>query len=133
MKPGRKSSAAMSVVPISNAGVKRLEPPAYLGREEAELFRFLVASTSLDHFVASDIPLLVSYCQATLVSRRAAASLAETSDMIVVWERATRMQATLATRLRLAPQSRLDPKTVGRRAASYKPSAYDVVFGADSE
>jgi len=32
-----------------------------------------------------------------------------------LWQTATRMQATLASRLRLAPQARTDPKTVGIR------------------
>jgi hypothetical protein len=31
------------------------------------------------------------------------------------WEKAVRMQAVLATKLRLAPQARVDPKTVGRQ------------------
>jgi hypothetical protein len=31
-----------------------------------------------------------------------------------IWERATRVQASLATRLRISPQSRLDPKTTAR-------------------
>jgi hypothetical protein len=35
--------------------------------------------------------------------------------MLALWEKATRMQATLATRLRLSPQARTDPKTIGRQ------------------
>ena len=54
--------------------------------------------------------MLVSYVQATLLSR----VTARDPKMIAVWEKATRMQATLATRLRLAPQSRTDPKTLAR-------------------
>jgi hypothetical protein len=84
-----------------------------------------VGSCAPEHFVASDRPLLVSYVQATLLSRSAAAAVAEGATGMQVWERATRMQATLATRLRLAPQSRADPKTVARQQAGYRPSPYD--------
>jgi hypothetical protein len=33
---------------------------------------------------------------------------------VAVWEKAVRVQAMLATRLRLSPQARTDPKTIGR-------------------
>jgi hypothetical protein len=75
--------------------------------------------------VQSDLPLLVSYVQATLLARRAATALAKDISMIAIWEKATRMQATLATRLRLAPQARSDPKTIARGSANHNPSAYD--------
>ena len=58
-----------------------------------------------------DLPLLTSFVQATLISRRAARDPREA----VLWERAVRTQAMLATRLRLTPQSRIDPKTLGRQ------------------
>jgi hypothetical protein len=37
------------------------------------------------------------------------------ASSLPVWEKAVKVQAMLATRLRLAPQARLDPKTVGRQ------------------
>jgi hypothetical protein len=62
--------------------------------------------------VPSDLPLLVSYVQATLLSRQAVAGASTDAAALALWEKATRMQATLATRLRLSPQARLDPKTL---------------------
>jgi hypothetical protein len=70
---------------------------------------------SAKHFVPSDLPLLISFVQATLLSRKAIAKAAGDKDALATWEKATRMQATLATRLRLAPQSRTDPKTLARQ------------------
>jgi hypothetical protein len=65
--------------------------------------------------VKSDLPLLVSFIQATLLVRRAATGMVDDSDLIAVFEKSVKLQATLATRLRLAPQSRLDPKSVARQ------------------
>ena len=129
-KRGRTSAA--------NAAVRRfpssrtaLRSPADLAADEARLFRELVASCAPDHFVASDVPLLVSYVQATKFSRRAAEKLDKDASMLVVWERATKVQAMLATRLRLAPQARTDPKTLARRQSGFRPSAYDTMDFSD--
>jgi hypothetical protein len=56
------------------------------------------------------LPLLVSFVQATLLARRTVRDPDVTN-----WEKAARVQMALATKLRLSPQSRLDPKTVARR------------------
>jgi hypothetical protein len=49
-----------------------------------------------------DTPLLVSFVQATLIAR----STAHDPDKAQLWEWSVKLQATLATRLRLAPQAR---------------------------
>jgi hypothetical protein len=127
MKRGRTSAAELSVVRFEPAPY-RVAPPADLIATESELFRRIVADCSPDHFVASDTPLLVSYVQATLIARNAAKALAAgDGDALAVWSQAARMQATLATRLRLAPQARTDPKTLARRAAAHRPSYYDTM------
>jgi len=130
-KRGRPSIGDLTVVPIER-GRQRLEPPADLSATEASLFRSIVANCSPDHFVPSDVPLLVSYIQSTLLSRRAAKALATDAAALNVWDRATRMQATLATRLRLAPQARSDPKAVTRKLAAHRPSYYDTVATDDA-
>jgi len=123
-KRGRQSAAELSIVPIGT-GHHRLLPPLDLTAPEAKLFREMVASCAPDHFVQSDLPLLISYVQATILSRRASTAIAKDVAMVGVWEKATRMQATLATRLRLAPQARTDPKTIARRSSNHSPSAYE--------
>ena len=42
-----------------------------------------------------------------------------------LWEKAVRMQATLATRLRLSPHSRISPKTVARQQPRRGPWPWD--------
>jgi hypothetical protein len=48
--------------------------------------------------------------QATLMSRQTAGD----QKQIDVWAKATKVQAMLATKLRLTPSSRIDPKTLAR-------------------
>jgi hypothetical protein len=114
---GRKSSNVVALGVTSSS--PRLTPPATLSKAEKALFDELVASSDPQHFVPSDMPLLVSFVQATLLARSLASTAAKPSkpDPTVIgsWEKASRVMAMLATRLRLAPQARNDPKTVGVR------------------
>jgi hypothetical protein len=115
---GRKSAA--NVVALSVNGLSpRLTAPPGLSTAERSLFNELIGACDPRHFVRSDLPLLVSFVQATLLSRRAASKLTKDPRMVRTWETATRMQATLATRLRLAPQARTDPKTIARQQPAY--------------
>ncbi|MBW5440893.1 hypothetical protein FXB41_41030 [Bradyrhizobium canariense] len=57
------------------------------------------------------MPLLNSFIQATLVARSGP------GKNIEGWQMAVKIQAMLATRLRLAPQARTDPQKVARQAA----------------
>jgi hypothetical protein len=84
-----------------------------LNAAERALFKELIANTHPRAFVASDMWLIVSYVQATLMARQTARD----PEQNAVWERSVKLQAILATKLRLAPQSRLDRKTVGRHAS----------------
>src|SRR5262245_48509403 len=111
---GRKSASSLATLCVDGEP-PRLNPPADLTDDERTLFVELVDVCSRRHFVASDLPLLVSYVQATLLSRQAVKNAAKDAGALAIWEKATRMQATLATRLRLAPQSRMDPKTLARQ------------------
>ena len=112
-KRGRKSGDELVAINV-NGDPPRLDPPSTLTDPERALFAEIVEACSPKHFVPSDLPLLVSYVQATLLSRQAATNAATGAAMLALWEKATRMQATLATRLRLSPQARTDPKTIGR-------------------
>ena len=113
-KRGRKSGDELAVINV-NGDPPRLDPPPTLTDPERALFVEIVQACSPKHFVPSDLPLVVSYVQATLLSLRAVTSAATAPAMLALWEKATRMQATLATRLRLSPQARTDPKTIGRQ------------------
>src|SRR5215469_2767354 len=108
LQRGRKSAANLALPPVGGKPLP-LKPPACLRNRERKLFRELVAACDPRHFAESDLPLLASYVQATILARDAICD-----RDVAVWEKAVRVQATLATRLRLAPQARLDPKTLAR-------------------
>jgi len=84
----------------------RLTPPPYLNKEERSLFIDLVTAVDARHFVPSDVPLLVAYIQAALEARKGTKS--------PFWETAVKMLSQLATKLRLAPQSRTSPTAIAR-------------------
>jgi hypothetical protein len=114
---GRKSPESLTTV--MNGEPSRLDPPSDLTDSERNLFVQIVESCSPKHFAPSDEPLLISFVQSTLLSRQAIKKAATDASALATWEKATRMQATLATRLRLAPQSRLDTKAAARQQPSF--------------
>jgi hypothetical protein len=126
---GRKSPATLVALNVNSEQPKltapssKLTAPPSLNADERALFGELVDACDASHFRESDLPLLISYIQATLISRGAA----HDPDRIALWKKATRMQATLATRLRLSPQSRVDPKTLGRQQPHPGPRPWDQV------
>jgi hypothetical protein len=108
---GRTSVASLTALSVTG-DPPRLTPPKSLSTEEAELFNEIVNACSPRHFVQSDIWLVASYARATAMAQRAFAS--DDKEALAAWERAVRTQMALAGRLRLSPNSRIDPKTVGR-------------------
>jgi hypothetical protein len=114
MQRGRKS--AVSLVALDVTGQPpRLVAPDHLNAAERQLFVELIEACSPSHFTQSDLPLVASYVQATLLTRQSAAGMSDDPNLISAWERAVKLQAILATKLRLSPQSRIDPKTLGRQ------------------
>ena len=113
---GRKSAAHLAAIDVTGTPA-RLITPAGLNKDERSLFDFIVNASPPHHFTDSDVPLLVSYVEASLMAR----SLAKIPAKISIWERAVRVQAMLATKLRLSPQTRLDPKTLARQYDSLDP------------
>jgi hypothetical protein len=103
----------------------RLEMPAGLSKEVAEVFDFMVRYQSPDHFAMTDTPILVEYCRATVLANQAAAALGvdgpitpmgKASPWLVVQEKAQRALVALSARLRLCPQSRFDRLKAGTSA-----------------
>ncbi|MEJ2376253.1 MAG: hypothetical protein P8Y71_12855 [Pseudolabrys sp.] len=114
MQRGRKSALKSAAFDF-DVRQRRLQPPSYLSDVERELFQRVVGSVSPQHFAQSDVPLIESFVRATLLSRDAAPKDATDAEALANWEKATRLQAMLATRLRLTPQARTDPKTLARQ------------------
>jgi hypothetical protein len=126
-KRGRISAADLSIVHIDTA--RTIEPPADLKDKEAAIFRDVVASCSPRHFCASDIPMLVSFATATVLTRHYASLIGEQPNALKDWEVACRMQTSLATKLRLTPQTRYGPKassTLSNEEARGMPRPWEV-------
>ncbi len=128
---GRISAAAMSVIGVGGEQA-RPSPPACLSGPERELFAALVTGCDADHFRQTDLPLLSRYCEAAILAERAALELrngavvdGKPSPWIVVQEKCVRAMVSLSMRLRLSPQSRLDPKTLARRQPHPGPQPWD--------
>jgi hypothetical protein len=126
MKPGRRSkaeieaSSAFNVLsPTFSRSTSRLTAPASLTDDERSLFQEQAALWP--HLSEGDAPMLATYCQAITLARAAARE-----PNVDAFDKVARLQATLATKLRLTPQARTDPKMLARRMADRAPlSAYE--------
>ena len=117
----RKSAASLTVVQLDGRA-SRLRPPASLSDPERAIFVDLVESCQASHFRKSDLPLLVRYAEACALADLAAEHLRKDGPVIfgkpsawlTVQGQALKSMVALSMRLRLSPQSRLDPKTAAR-------------------
>ena len=115
-KRGRVSSAALAVVPAAELDVRVGRPPApeRLSDEERELWEKLTFARRPGWFAGAEA-LLESYVTTTLHCQRLEAALKAKPGTSDRYQRLARMHrqsvalaATLATRLRLTPSSKLD-------------------------
>ncbi len=127
---GRKSSAELSTISASGLEVhRRPDPPEHMGEEAVAIWRAVVNSLPADWFTPGTLPLLDALCGLTVSQRftlRALQVVERGGDDFDrdEWERLLKQLgeisgriATLATRMRLTPQSRYGPRgaaTAGR-------------------
>src|SRR5262245_66261529 len=109
----RKSRAELAIVPI-RAHHRRISPPAGMSPEETALFKEIVEAAPAMHFTQSDGTLLRAYVQGCLLLEKAFEAAQASPSMLPDWERCARVVASLATKLRLSVQSRVDPKSLTR-------------------
>jgi hypothetical protein len=92
----------------------RFDPPAGLSEPERRAFSDLMAGCRAGHFEASDLPLMVAWCQTVVLMQDAAAALrteaaaggGKVSSWFTVHRDCVKTLATLAVRLRIGPQGR---------------------------
>ena len=113
----RKSAAAASVAPVT-VGRARVQAPDGLPESAKKQWAEIVSSLPADRFHASDRPLLALYCQNVARASHAMAELERDPDgpWLKVADVHTKLVSSLAARLRLCPQSRLDRKVAGPAA-----------------
>ena len=121
---GRQSSAALEIVPIAPLDrAERLKPPHDLTDEETEVWAAVVNSEPADWFSPSTGPLLAQYARHVIHARRVAQLLekalsdidpetkqptlnvADYDRLLKMAERESRAMTTIATKLRVTPQS----------------------------
>ncbi len=71
---GRKSAASLTSLNVDGTP-PRLTAPSSLNQLERKIFTDIVGASAPEHFRPSDLPLLVSYVQATVLGEHAAAEL----------------------------------------------------------
>jgi hypothetical protein len=131
MKPGRPSAEDRKIIPLPAAD--RVDPPDNLTAKEAILFREIVSRCPPKQFSLADVYLLVSFVRVTLIAERAsrqlakARSAAERGSWMKMLNDGTKLQAQLATKLRLATSSRHDVRQLSRQHAAHRLSYYDVM------
>jgi hypothetical protein len=120
MKPGRTSSAALSVVSVEVLStVERPAPPAELTDLQAPEWLQVVNALPADWFRPETHGLLVQYCRHRVAAQRVAVLLrqAEQNDTLDVqdYDRLLKMQeregralSSLATRMRITQQTSYD-------------------------
>jgi hypothetical protein len=103
-----------------------------LSAKEAAVFNEVVTLAPPNAFVQSDVFLLSTFSRITALiagAARAAAKADEKTKQIKykMLAELVKTQCVLATKLRLAPQSRISQITAARQAASHQPSFYDTM------
>ena len=128
----RKSAAALAMIPIDGKP-NRLQPPESLSEAESKVFIDLVTACEPQHFRPADLPLLVRYVEACVLADQAAEQLrlgavieGKPSPWVTIQEKAVRAMVALSMRLRLSPQSRIDPKTLGRQQGYVGPKPWEL-------
>jgi phage terminase small subunit len=133
----RKAASELAVLPIKEPTRRLPAPSARAPEEVRKIFAEIVRAAPEEHFVIGDAPLIEQYAQSIALARRAYAELAEhgpvteegkQSPWLVAFEKANRASVALSARLRLAPQSRADSRSAGRKAGGLTPSVYDAIL-----
>jgi hypothetical protein len=132
---GRKSSAALSVVPSGVVAVlERPVAPAELTDAQAEVWQSVVGARPAGWFTADTHPSLVAYCRHVVEARRIDALVdgfkpewMETPDGLTRYERLlklrelqTRAITSLARSMRLTHQAQYRPDSKANRPAGPK-------------
>ncbi len=128
---GRKSAAELATITSTGIAVtRRPEPPAHLGDDAAEIWRSITNSLPADWFSPGTLPLLEALCGLT-VSQRCTLRALQVAERggddfdRESWEKLQKQLgevsgriATLATRMRLTPQSRYGARGADTAARS---------------
>lgn len=111
---GRKSAAAVAVLPHKLERKERLEPPDSLGIKETLVWVAVVNGHPADWFDAGAVPVLVQLCRHVVVADRIAEMIERTGNngillgLLNTQRSESEIIRKLATALRVTPQSLLN-------------------------
>lgn len=135
-KPGRKSAAELATMTPTADRKARPDADYSLADEQAEVWKGVVEALPADWIGAEAHPILAAYCRTTVQLRRLGQLITalETSDgtgadlitadyiaLIKAHGATAQTLKTLATSLRLTPQSRYRAETAARNADTKRP------------
>lgn len=123
---GRKSAAALAIVPMAELAATRPAPPDYLPSMAQAIWREVTGSRPAAYFDRASLGLLEVYCRSLAEHRRLATrieALDPEADDYAKLVRLADIQAArvaqMATRMRLSQQSRTDSRGAGRAAGDH--------------
>ena len=102
---------------VIDVQAQRLKPSAYLKKEERVIFEHVVNHSAPMHFKENEAPLLALYCTSIHLARFYAGNIGSEGDTghnHKQWVENARLSASLATKLRLTPQTRFDARAAER-------------------
>ena len=131
---GRKSSASLTVVPLSTKD-RRPSPPAHLNATEKKLWRDIVTSCPSGWFTVAQEALLAGFCChasaadfiSKLIEKERPIDVTDRdkfrryAKLLTMRGRETAAMSALATRMRLTQQSQIQPRTAGRAWDAHHP------------
>jgi len=125
-KTGRNRFVAADITAFGEPG--RLSPPATLGEAEKRAFLDLVMSCPAGQFAPCDLPLLSAWSETVALRERMATRMAvegeldekgKPSGAFTIHKEATKTLNSLALRLRVSPQSRMQKAPKREVSVSY--------------
>lgn len=125
----KPSTASLSVIPVT--ALQRLSVPTDLTDAEAGLWRKVVDSKPADWFGEDTAPLLKEYVRAAMMCdrldeamRAKSGDVSELKSLLQMRDLESKRATTLATKMRLTPQSRYTPQaasTANKKASGARP------------
>ena len=127
-KRGRKSGASLETVLSVTGKPARPAAPDCLTTDQAEVWKSVVKSMPADWFGREIWPLLIQFCRHSVSARVVDELIAEHAageldiprynKLLIMRSRESAAMTASARTMRMTQQSRIDPKTAGRRIAS---------------
>src|SRR5262245_58646722 len=131
LQRGRKGTTNLAVFPGPTLR-DHIAAPSNLSAAERLTVEQLVVNAGSDHFTKNDAPLLAGYVQALGLMQHYAEKARNQPSYVKHHNQACKSAALLATKLRLAPSSRMSPRVAARVAEKRgNVSAYDLMDDHD--